>query len=332
MERCLAFEATRRGLRVGRTSSPIIAWCRRSSALVVGLLVLGCQPHRGNDPEGTELFETRSEELEVGVTLSSEPLATPRIPRPAELEPTESTVRPPICPQGMALVQGNYCPFMGHRCAEWLNEKQDRCQRYAPPPLCEGQQRPMSVCIDEYEYPNQAGVYPAVMVNFLEAQAACERENKRLCTESEWTLACEGNERLPYPYGYERDATACNIDRPHGHPDLAAFDDDARVASEVGRLDQRVASGAMPRCKSPFGVYDMTGNVDEWVVNETRAEGSTADVSGLKGGYFGPIRARCRPMTTSHNRWFRFYQVGFRCCSDPLRQPASGEISNVPRE
>jgi len=243
----------------------------------------------------------------------------------------ESTMNSPFCPAGMELVDGTFCPFMGHRCVEWVNEKQDRCKRYAPPPICEGKQRPISVCVDRYEYPNQPGTYPVVMTNFLEAAAACEQENKRLCTESEWTLACEGNERLPYPYGYERDSSACNIDRTYRVPDMEAFSHESKVAAEVARLDQRVQSGSMPRCKSPFGIYDMTGNVDEWVVNETRAPDSEADISGLKGGYFGPIRARCRPMTTSHNRWFRFYQVGFRCCADPLRQPARGEIATTTR-
>jgi formylglycine-generating enzyme required for sulfatase activity len=223
-------------------------------------------------------------------------------------------------------VEGEYCPFVGHRCVEWLNEQQDRCQRYAEPPICEGKLRALRVCVDRYEYPNQKGVYPAVMVSFVEAQAACEAEHKRLCNESEWTLACEGNERLPYPYGYERDPSACNIDRPYGFPDLGAFEDETRVAAEIARLDQRVASGSMSRCRSPYGVYDMTGNVDEWVVNENPKPAEGVDVSGLKGGYFGPIRARCRPMTTAHNRWFRFYQVGFRCCSDPLSdaQASSG--------
>ena len=38
--------------------------------------------------------------------------------------------------------------------------------------------------------------------------------------------------------------------------------------------------------------------------------------SGLKGGYWGPVRTRCRPMTTAHNEEFQFYQIGFRCCAD----------------
>jgi formylglycine-generating enzyme len=39
-------------------------------------------------------------------------------------------------------------------------------------------------------------------------------------------------------------------------------------------------------------------------------------MSGLKGGYWGPVRTRCRPMTTAHNETFRYYQIGFRCCGE----------------
>jgi hypothetical protein len=63
----------------------------------------------------------------------------------------------------------------------------------------------------------------------------------------------------------------------------------------------------------------MTGNVDEWVVNES----GQPYKSGLKGGYWGPVRDRCRPMTTVHAEGFSFYQIGFRCCSDVPTSPAS---------
>lgn len=253
--------------------------------------------------------------------------------RPEPLAPAAALVAPPsadlgrepdraasACPDGMVLVEGEYCPFVGHRCLRPLDGGSDRCAEYATETICEGKLEHKRVCVDRYEYPNLEGVKPAVMVDFLEAQAACQAEGKRLCTGSEWTLACEGRERLPYPYGYTRDDAACNIDRPHPEPDLPAFSHPRQVAAEVARLDQRVASGEMSRCESPYGVRDMTGNVDEWVVNEAHdepvPEGKTRPyVSGLKGGYWGPVRDRCRPMTTFHNEWFRFYQVGFRCCA-----------------
>ena len=57
----------------------------------------------------------------------------------------------------------------------------------------------------------------------------------------------------------------------------------------------------------------MTGNVDEW----TTSASATGRRSILKGGYWGPVRARCRPSTRSHGEQFRYYQMGFRCCADP---------------
>ena len=67
----------------------------------------------------------------------------------------------------------------------------------------------------------------------------------------------------------------------------------------------------------------LTGNVDEWVVNES----GKPFQSGLKGGYWGPVRTRCRPMTVAHNEEFSFYQIGFRCCSDAT---ASGSGAAAP--
>jgi formylglycine-generating enzyme len=76
-------------------------------------------------------------------------------------------------------------------------------------------------------------------------------------------------------------------------------------------------------CVSSYGVHDMTGNVDEWVVNES----GHPYKSGLKGGYWGPVRTRCRPMTTAHNEDFNFYQIGFRCCSDDAAEGKPSDLA-----
>jgi sulfatase modifying factor 1 len=231
------------------------------------------------------------------------------------------------CPEGMVLVDGDYCQVVGHVCRRRLDGPVERCAEYAAPPICEGEIQRKRFCIDRFEYPNLAGVRPVVMVSWLEARAACEVEGKRLCTAGEWTLACEGEQRLPYPYGYVRDDTACNIDRKGTVPDVEAFGNPKAIPDEVARLDRRVASGQMPRCTSPYGVQDMTGNVDEWVVNEKHfaAPSKTGEqrpfVSALKGGYWGPVRNRCRATTTFHNEWFRYYGVGFRCCASAASPP-----------
>jgi len=257
--------------------------------------------------------------------VPTEPDRPPPLPQPVppyvEVHPDSDR----LCGGGMVLVEGVFCPFVAHRCADWLDDDRTRCARYRPDLICEGRPSKLRFCIDRYEYPNLRGVRPATMVDYFGAERACQVEGKRLCEAEEWTLACEGVGTWPYPYGLVRDKNICNIDRELLEPDLRSFARPREVSVEVERLDQRVPSGALAGCVSAFGVYDLTGNVDEWVHNRRGDRGAAPYDTGLKGGYWGPIRARCRPMTTSHNGWFRFYQAGFRCCADtsdgePARQ------------
>jgi hypothetical protein len=172
--------------------------------------------------------------------------------------------------------------------------------------------KPLDFCIDRFEYPNVLGQNPMIVVTFHEAEALCKNDGKRLCDENEWTFACEGEEGRPYPYGYTRDTTACVMDRswrPFKEGALSPRDGE-QAKDEVDRLWQGEPSGSRAGCKSPFGVYDMTGNVDEW----TRSVNPTGFRSVLKGGYWGPVRARCRPSTRAHNEDFVAYQQSFRCC------------------
>lgn len=219
------------------------------------------------------------------------------------------------CPSDMVEVAGSYCPELAQRCLRWLPTEQgvERCALFAPSGRCKKPAVKKHFCIDRYEWPNKQGERPTVMKTWTEAQEMCRAAGKRLCGESEWTLACEGKQRLPYPYGRRRDAKACNIDRSLPQVNEKAIADPRTSAAEVARLWQGEVSGARPGCKSPYGVFDMTGNVDEWVVNES----GKPYKSGSKGGYWGPVRARCRPMTTAHGETFPFYQTGFRCCADP---------------
>ena len=74
------------------------------------------------------------------------------------------------------------------------------------------------------------------------AEAACEERGARLCTEPEWELACEGEEMLPFPYGYVRDSVESQFDRT----DLGKMGE--------GLTDHRAPPEAFPHCVSPFGV------------------------------------------------------------------------------
>jgi len=256
--------------------------------------------------------------------IEAEPVVIP------EPDPSISSAPVPLaseadaaCPQGMILVEGQYCPGVAQRCLDYLNVERDRCAEFAEGARCVGTPVAMRFCVDQFEYPNTAGVKPDVAVTYLDAEAKCAEQGKRLCTAEEWTLACEGPERLPYPTGNRRDEQACNYDKPYRMPNNDAYANPRTRQDEINRLDQRVASGEMAECVSAYGVHDMTGNVDEWVYNKGGSADERPYSSGLKGGYWGPVRNRCRPMTVDHNEWHSGYQIGFRCCASGQDQSPS---------
>lgn len=244
-------------------------------------------------------------------------------PMPDEVEYQALAAR--SCPRDMISVRGMALPtssdivevLQDSTCDEWISTHfPARCARFNREKwtkVKEGLKRhAMDFCIDTYEWPNMPRVEPRVFIDWYSAKRTCETAGKRLCTEEEWTFACEGEEGLPYPYGYERDATACNIDHGWIAPDTDALMNPTRTPDELKRLWQGVPSGSMERCVSPFGVHDMTGNVDEWTTS-TRKKGYR---SILKGGYWSVVRNRCRPTTRIHFEGYSNYQQGFRCCTD----------------
>jgi formylglycine-generating enzyme len=241
------------------------------------------------------------------VPSASAAAAVPGTPS-APTAPTEGASGP--CPADMVLIEGSFCPDVVQTCDKKRLPWQ--CAEFAQPTVCKGAEEPRRYCIDRYEFPNEKGVKPVVMQSWYDAQRECKARHKRMCKDSEWTLACEGPERLPFPYGYVRDDKACAIDKPSPKVNEKRLFSKKHGAEEVARLDQREASGERPGCVSPFGVHDLTGNVDEWVINET----GHPYKSSLKGGNWGEYRNACRPATRGHAEGFRYYQMGFRCCSD----------------
>jgi len=206
------------------------------------------------------------------------------------------------CPVDMALVEGPRCNAPEQKCSRWLvvpgQQPERSCAEFAPS-VCKGGTRAMRFCIDRYEYTPAGWSLPIVNVSWSEAQNICRAMDKRLCLEDEWEFACEGTEGAPYPYGTVRDGAACNHDRP----DL--FDARGKL------IDQRVSADSLPQCKSPFGVFNMVGNVDEWT---TRVNKEPPWRSILRGGWWLTGRNRCRAATESHNEIYAGRQTGFRCC------------------
>ena len=147
-------------------------------------------------------------------------------------------------------------------------------------------------CIDRYEYPGR-GRRPKVNVSWFNAKKACESKGKRLCTEKEWERACKGGRSIRYPYGQSFDKGACNT----------------RAAGK-GKLS---GSGRFRRCRSRYGVYDMSGNAAEWTAS--RFSSSRRVIRG--GAYNRPdwdVRCASRGAGPAGRRKSN---VGFRCCKDP---------------
>lgn len=270
---------------------------------------------------------------------------------------------PSACPADMVEVEGDYCTNAKETCLRWVNNHGEtvpppdsthptgRCGEWQYPTTCIGHREHKQFCIDRYEYPNIAGQRPKSWMTWYDVKAACEAENKRLCTKPEWEFACEGPDMQPYPYvgqgahpGYDRDPTACNIDNDFPEDPLKPIDPVTGKHYQISVFDakhptDRVSiilydllkpAGTMPACVSPFGVYDMVGNIDEFVEGPVKhhwvppnQNGGNVDhgpfISGLMSGHVFGMRNQCRAITDGHNEMFSWYETGGRCCSSTTK-------------
>ncbi len=245
------------------------------------------------------------------------------------------------CPDGMVRVEGKYCPDVAQTCEKFDStylahrgnpDFSARCLQFRPARCLYKFRRHLAFCMDRYEYPDKVGELPRVLTSWRTAQALCQRAGKRLCTEDEFNFACEGPEMNAYATGNKRDPQACNIDKPYIMPDhkhrMLPYDQckkDPRCARELARLDQRHAIGSVNSCVSWAGVVDLNGNVNEWV---TRPGEESPHRGGLKGGWWGPVRDRCRPTVIFHKEFDYGYEAGFRCCKDLAKQSSTSDAGS----
>jgi formylglycine-generating enzyme len=229
-------------------------------------------------------------------------------PRDSTSEPVLASVPVQGCAQDMVLIEGRFCPVVQQDCLRWLEPPEKnhfaRCARFAAVSTCRAERISMRFCMDRLEAAGERRM-PLSDISWSDSAAFCKSKGRRLCREREWLFACEGDQMAPYPYGAQRNAALCNIDR-------------TSLVSHGKLVDLRHPVTSHPKCVSGFGVQNMAGNVDEWVVLDepwTSPRGEKL-LSGLKGGWWGPMRGGCRPVTVGHDQHFRELQIGFRCCSD----------------
>jgi hypothetical protein len=156
---------------------------------------------------------------------------------------------------------------------------------------------------------------PQGYINEIQSSAACSEAGKRLCTQEEWELACRGPSNQVYPYGNTRITGRCN-DHRDVHPAIEYFGTSADwIWSELGnscisQLPKSLATcGAYSGCVTASGIFDLMGNVHEWI----------DDPAGtFKGGYYVDTVLNgegCLYTTTAHDISHWDYSTGFRCCA-----------------
>jgi formylglycine-generating enzyme len=189
--------------------------------------------------------------------------------------------------------------------AYWIDRYEVTYGAYKAFVTATGHRKPISRYVKHFDKLS-APTQPAVYVSWEDADAYCRYRGARLPTEAEWEKAARGVNGLLWPWGNLDKLGAANT----GNPD--PYEYPAPVAS-------------FPLDQSPYGVYDMAGNVMEWVADwyqEDAFRDTSPNPKGPPTGSFKVIRGASWGTIGKETRLtvrlkmvpdFRDTTIGFRC-------------------
>ena len=169
------------------------------------------------------------------------------------------------------------------------------------------------------------GVFPQGHISQENAAQACANAGKRMCTREEWQSACRSAQKSRFPYGNTMVEGTCNVNKRDPHI-LAKYFPDTRFGYWNGKQfndprllqdrDYLAATGKNPSCMTPDGLFDMDGNVSEWVSDiSEKSDGTHGTFAG--NPFSGETKDGCFHWTNAHSIAYYDYSTGTRCCANP---------------
>jgi formylglycine-generating enzyme len=217
-----------------------------------------------------------------------------------------------LCPPDMASIDDKFCVDKYEASlVEVLPSGQERAWPYYQP--VEGH---------VVRAVSEKGVFPQGYISEKQAIEACGRSGKRLCKPAEWKTACKGPDPKKFGYSDQRTPGTCN---DNGKSPVGTFFgadvaqgkawtwdkmNDPQLNQMAGGLAE---TGSHESCTNGYGVYDMVGNLHEWVLDPAGT---------FQGGYYLDVTQNgdgCGYRTDAHAAWYHDYSTGFRCCADPAQ-------------